>query len=100
MSATQKDVEAGMRVQEFGTLEVSHDPSADALFIRLAHGKYHFTAELDEDRFLDYSKDGVILGVEILGVSEGISMEGLPRCEEIAHALEAMGIPTIQKQPR
>src|SRR5688572_1230193 len=92
-------VEPHIRSSRVGGVEVCHDPAADALTIRLAAGERYFAAELDEDRFLHYSRDGVILAVEVLGVSGGVDLEGVPRPEEVAEAPQRLSVPPHRPHP-
>jgi uncharacterized protein YuzE len=59
-------------------VELTFDPEADALYVRLRDGAYARSVELDDRRRIDYDQDGEPIGVEMLGVSEGLSFQGLP----------------------
>ena len=53
-------------------MHVQYDPSVDALYIRLAEGKYEESSEVQPDVILDKNKEGVVIGIELLSVSERI----------------------------
>jgi uncharacterized protein YuzE len=53
---------------------------------------FAYSNEIDETRFIDYAKDGTIIGIELLYVSGGVDTSGLPQAEEIEKLLEANGI--------
>ena len=75
---------------------IEYDPEADALYIRLTrvdspHGEVRRTDELDEQRRVDIGDGDEVLGVEILWVSRGFSLAGLPKQHEIGKALNSLG---------
>ena len=57
--------------------------------------KYHHGHDLDEDRRIDYAKDGTPIGVELLGVDGGVRLDGLPSPEAILEALNAQAVPIL-----
>ena len=75
-------------------MKISHDPEADAVYVRMRRG---YSAEslspwgdLD-DRATDYAEDGTLLGFEWLGVSQGIDVTDMPVPEEVIAALRKRG---------
>jgi uncharacterized protein YuzE len=50
-------------------IDMTYDPEADAIYIRLARGKVESTDESGPFIY-DVDKEGRILGIEILGASE------------------------------
>ena len=54
-------------------------------------GSVRATRELDEQRLVDLDEAGEPVGVELLGVSEGVSLEGLPHAGEIRKAMGRIG---------
>ena len=50
-------------------MRVRYDEAADALYIRLAKGKYYKSDEIQEGFILDYDADGNVIGIEILEAS-------------------------------
>jgi len=59
-------------------LTLQHDPDADALYIQLSELPYAYGEDIDHERRIDYAANGQPVGIEILGVSEGIDTHGLP----------------------
>lgn len=84
--------------QSNGMLDVEYDPTADAAYVHLLYGRCVLTKELDDNRAMDYDASGNLLGIELLGVSAGVSVKGLPREEEVAKALKAAGVSVCQEK--
>lgn len=57
---------------------VQFDPEANALSIRLSEKPCAYTKELDDERLIDDAEDGTLVGVELLGVDQGVDLNGLP----------------------
>lgn len=75
-------------------MHLDYDQEADALYITFREetkGRV-LTREIDDRRFVDRDDEGDV-GVEILEVSRGIDLTGLPRAEEIAELLKAIPHP-------
>ena len=51
-------------------LDITHDPEADAVYIRLSDGKPHEAEEVAPNVMLDYDADGRVVGVEVLTASK------------------------------
>lgn len=51
-------------------MRVQYDPSADAMYIRLAEGVIADSDEVREGVVLDYDENGKVLGIELLSVSQ------------------------------
>lgn len=51
-------------------MRVQYDPSADAMYIRLAEGSVADSDEVREGVVLDYDAAGKVLGIEVLNVSK------------------------------
>lgn len=51
-------------------MKIHYDPKADAVYIELAKGKYEVSREVSKSVVVDEDKNGKILGVEVLDVSE------------------------------
>ncbi len=54
---------------------------------------YAYGKDLDDDRRIDYAANGEVIGVELLGVSEGVHIDDLPYREDIIRVLEEHKIP-------
>jgi uncharacterized protein YuzE len=67
---------------------VEYDSDADAVYVALRTPRGTVETDfIDEARDVDYDADGNVVGVELLGVSQGIDLEGLPEAERIAQVL-------------
>ncbi len=73
----------------------SHDPEADALYIRLSDKAYAFGVDLDPERRIDYAADRTPIGIELLAVSHGVELADLPYRDEIVHVLTQAGVPVL-----
>lgn len=49
---------------------IHYDPKADAVYIEIAKGKYEVSREISDSVIVDEDKNGKVLGVEVLDVSE------------------------------
>ena len=68
-------------------LEAMLDPKADAIYIKLLEDMITTTKELDSNRLIDYSEDGKAVGVDLMEVSRGAKLDGLPEAELIGKIL-------------
>lgn len=69
---------------------VHYDPDVDVLYVDLAprsDGDVARTRELDPGRLVDYAASGEVLGVEFLGASDGVNLDGVPHAEVIRKTL-------------
>ncbi len=73
-------------------MKSKYDPEADAIYVYLSDKPYAYGTDLDDERRIDYASDHTPRGVELLCVSDGVNLDGLPRIDEIAEVLEAEGI--------
>jgi uncharacterized protein YuzE len=78
-------------------MKFNYDRDADAIYFYLSSGKYSYGDDKDEDRRIDYSSDNKPIGVELLSVSEGVNVNGLPNVDEIESTLKSQGISTYYK---
>jgi len=70
-----------------------YDEEVDALYVSfqpIGPGDSKRQRLLDDRRIVDLGADGEPIGVEFLCVRDGLNLEGVPRAEEIARALEAL----------
>jgi len=65
-----------------------HDPEADAIYVQLRDAPVARTQALDYDRIIDYTADGHPRGVELLGVSHGVNLDGVPERAAIDRLLQ------------
>lgn len=68
---------------------VTYDPDADALYVSFeprGAGDVVRTVELGDGRQVDYGAEDLLLGVEFLGVSQGVNLTDVPRVEDVRAA--------------
>lgn len=76
-------------------LRVEYDPAADSLaidFPGFGAGASTHMVRLDRDRTLDYDADGRLVSIELLNVSRGVSLDGLPEGEVVMRALNLLAV--------
>ncbi|MBV8527992.1 MAG: DUF2283 domain-containing protein [Candidatus Dormibacteraeota bacterium] len=78
------------------SVSMTYDTRADAIYVHLtsADGTAAATTELGDGRNVDYDADGEPIGVELLAVSRGVDLAGLPHAADIAVLLR--GLTTIR----
>ena len=69
-------------------IKIKYDREADAIYIYLRDLPYAYGVDLDNHRRVDYALDKKPIGIELLSVSKGIILEGLPEQEEVGSLLE------------
>ncbi|PWB50032.1 MAG: DUF2283 domain-containing protein [Candidatus Methanoperedenaceae archaeon] len=55
-------------------MNISYDKDADCLYIQFQPGKVHKTKKIEEGILVDLDEEGKIYGIEIIGVSERMSI--------------------------
>ena len=74
-------------------IRVESDPTADAVYIQLLDEPIGYTKELDDNRLIDYTLNpGKPVGVDLLAVSEGVKLNGLPEVGMIEDILKVLGV--------
>ncbi|HLB72305.1 MAG: DUF2283 domain-containing protein [Candidatus Methanoperedens sp.] len=58
-------------------MNISYDKDADCLYIQFQQGKVSKTRKIDEGILIDLDEEGRIYGIEIVGVSERMSVASL-----------------------
>ncbi len=58
-------------------MKISYDPKADALYIQFQEGKVGRTRKVEEGILIDLDNSGKIFGIEIIGLSERMSLKDL-----------------------
>lgn len=71
---------------------LEYDPDADAAYITFRDAPWDHMEILDDYRNIDYASDGEPVGVELLYVSKGVNLDGLPMTDAIARLLETAHI--------
>ncbi len=51
-------------------MKIRYDPDADALYIKFRNLEVNHTKEIDKNTVVDFDKDDLVIGVEILFVKE------------------------------
>ena len=73
-------------------MEYQYDPNTDCAYILINDLPHAYSKEIDEARFIDYAEDGTVIGIELLYVSGGVDVSGLPYQSEIIKLLEEYSI--------
>lgn len=74
-------------------MEYQYDPNTDCAYILINNNFPHaYSKEIDETRIIDYAKDGTVIGVELLYVSSGVDVAGLPYQSQISELLDKHNI--------
>ena len=60
----------------------------DALYVRFGETSIASGQDLDDDRHLDKAKDGSLIGIEFLNISNGVNLDDIP--EPFEHKLEPL----------
>ncbi len=67
---------------------VQYDPDADAVYLKLrAHEGRTRGRRLDDRRVVHYDGKGNVVAVELLFVSQGMDVEGLPEADRVRDLL-------------
>lgn len=75
-------------------ISIEHDPTVDALAIDFPGADDGASAKLvrlDRDRALDCDAQGRLISIELLNVSKGVVLDGLPQPEVVPYALDLVG---------
>lgn len=81
--------------REGKAVKLTFDPEADAVYITLREDvPFAFTHNVDLDRNIDYGSDDKPIGVELLGVSQGVDLTDLPCRAQIARLLADAHLPS------
>lgn len=69
-------------------VSVKYDKGADALYVRLAKKPVALTRYLGDGRVADFTEDGSVVGIEFVGVSDGLDLSDIPAEPQVRRALE------------
>jgi uncharacterized protein YuzE len=75
-------------------VKFDYDVEADAVYISLNNKTYAYGKDVDNQRRVDYSSDDTPIGIELLCVSRGVNIAGLPHSTEISRLLKSNNIKT------
>ncbi len=53
-------------------MKIRYDPKSDILYILIKKGEIEDTDEIDEDVWIEYDKDGNIVGIELWNAGEKV----------------------------
>jgi len=76
-------------------IRLEYDPQVDALAIDFPGAEAGASARmvrLDRDRVLDYDATGRLISIELLNVSRGVDLQGLPEADVVRQALELLAV--------
>ena len=70
---------------------LSYDTEADAIYVSLREHEGALRSRNADDwrRVVDYDEVGEAVGIELLAVSAGLDLDGLPRADEISAAIRS-----------
>jgi len=69
-------------------MKYQYDYDSDCAYITINALPHSYSKEIDDARFIDYASDGTVIGIELLYVSGGVDVSGLPYEKEIGQLLE------------
>lgn len=56
-------------------MKITYDKKVDAMYIKLNDKKpYHITKKVTDNVLVDYSKDGKVVGLEVLDASRNVAL--------------------------
>jgi len=64
-------------------MRITFDKRADAMYIYFKDKKVAHTKELDDSTYVDYDKDGSVIGIEILSASRRIPVGKLSKAIKV-----------------
>ena len=67
---------------------LTYDEAADAVYVYFERRDVDHTDQLTDRVNVDYSRDGIAIGVELLDVSLGIDLDNVPHRADVARLLE------------
>jgi uncharacterized protein YuzE len=76
-------------------IRLEYDPGVDALAIDFPGAEPGASARmvrLDRDRVLDYDAAGRLISIELLNVSRGVDLQGLPEADVVRQALKLLAV--------
>ena len=76
-------------------MRYQYSKEVDCAYIHISDLPYSFTKEIDLSRVVDYAKDSSAIGIELLWVSDGVNVSGLPYETEVRELLQHEGVKII-----
>lgn len=79
-------------------LHIESDSIADAVYIQFIDEPVGYTQALDDNRLIDYTiNPGDPVGIDLLAVSNGVKLNGLPEVEKVKGILDGLGVKTYNE---
>ena len=72
--------------------EVRVNEAGDILCLRLLSAPIALSREFGDLRCADYDSEDRLVGVELIGLRDGVSLRGLPEAARVREALRAHGL--------
>ncbi len=69
-----------------------YDADADAIYVQLLDAPVTRSKGLDDLRNIDYSNEGGIAGVELLGVGGGVDLLDVPHRHKVEELINELGL--------
>jgi len=79
-------------------LRIRTDPRADAIYIQLLDEPIGYTEALDDNRLIDRTLLGRVVGIDLSSVSKGVNLVGLPEPETIKKILTGLDVKIIEEE--
>ena len=76
--------------------EVRVNEVGDILYLRFRRAPIASTRKYGDLRCADYDGEGRLVGVELIGLPDGVSLRGLPEAARVREALRAHGPPALR----
>ncbi len=84
-------------------MDLKYSPRADALYVRFTDRPVAYSEDISRNgyyqRGVDYDDDDEPVGVELLNVSKGVDLTGVPHADEIAQRLDELKIRQMSTEP-
>ena len=72
---------------------ISYSRDGDIVYIQLSDKKVAHTKVVDDLRIVDYDEAGDVVGVEIIGASDGLDLRGLPEQDRLEAEAKVLKFP-------
>jgi uncharacterized protein YuzE len=69
-----------------------YDSESDAIYVSLANAPTGRSTQLDDSRTIDVSADGVVVGIEFLGVGGGVDLSDIPHKPKVEKLIGELGL--------
>ncbi len=75
-------------------MQLEYDTEADAIYVRFRDPQGRVRSHrIDDRRIVDYDERDEVVGVELLAVSHGVDLDGVPEASRIAEAMRSFPQP-------